>query len=375
MAKVPTFHEFFAGGGMARAGLGPGWTCLFANDFDPKKAASYARNWGAGEMRLADIHDLSASDLPGQADLMWGSFPCQDLSLAGAGKGLGGARSGAFYAFWRLIEALGQRAPRIVAVENVVGALTSNGGADFSAMIEAFVAHGYRPGALVINADLFVPQSRPRLFVIGVQGVPPPSASPAEPFHPKALIRAAATLPDVLQEKMIWIGLPRPLRRNTTFADLIENDPGDVAWHSEEQTLRLLSLMSPLHRAKVEAAQKSGRRMIGGLYRRTRKDAAGRKAQRAEVRFDDVAGCLRTPSGGSSRQTLLIVDGDSIRSRLISARETARLMGLEDNYILPDRYNDAYHLTGDGVVAPVVRHLAAHVFEPLLGASAASDAA
>ena len=42
------FYEFFAGGGMARAGLGPSWSCLFANDFDPKKAASYAANWGAG---------------------------------------------------------------------------------------------------------------------------------------------------------------------------------------------------------------------------------------------------------------------------------------------------------------------------------------
>ena len=39
------FYEFFAGGGMVRAGLGPGWSCLFANDIDPKKAASYARNW------------------------------------------------------------------------------------------------------------------------------------------------------------------------------------------------------------------------------------------------------------------------------------------------------------------------------------------
>ena len=35
-----SYYEFFAGGGMARAGLGPDWTCLFANDFDPKKAAA-----------------------------------------------------------------------------------------------------------------------------------------------------------------------------------------------------------------------------------------------------------------------------------------------------------------------------------------------
>lgn len=68
---------------------------------------------------------------------------------------------------------------------------------------------------------------------------------------------------------------------------------------------------------------------------------AGMKAQRAEVWFDDMVGCLRTPPGGSSRQTILIAEGDKTRSRLISARETARLMGLPDSYFLPERYNDA----------------------------------
>lgn len=371
---MPTFYEFFAGGGMVRAGLGPGWDCLFANDFDAKKAASYTQNWGDGEMRLEDINTLTAADLPAQADLMWGSFPCQDLSLAGAGKGLEGARSGAFYAFWRLIRELGDRAPGIVAVENVAGALTSNNGADFRAMVETFLAHGYTPGAMVINADRFVPQSRPRLFIIGVEGKAA-TTTPAEPFHTKALIRAVNALPENLASQMAWWRLPPPSLKNTAFADLIEDAPDSVTWHSEAQTRRLLSLMAPLHRAKVEAAQASGRRMVGCIYRRTRRDETGKKIQRAEVRFDDIAGCLRTPSGGSSRQTLMIVEGASIRSRLISARETARLMGLDDSYVLPQRYNDAYHLTGDGVVVPVVRHLAAHLFEPLLGAGQASDAA
>lgn len=109
--------------------------------------------------------------------------------------------------------------------------------------------------------------------------------------------------------------------------------------------------------------------MVGGLYRRIRPGADGKKAQRAEVRFDDVAGCLRVPTGGSSRQTIVIVDGDSVRSRLLSPREAARLMGLSDNYQLPSNYNDAYGLMGDGVVVPVVRFLAEHILEPVLQAS------
>ena len=125
-------------------------------------------------------------------------------------------------------------------------------------------------------------------------------------------------------------------------------------------------MMSETNLNKVRAAQRRGRLIVGTAYKRTRRDPAGRKIQRAEVRFDDVAGCLRTPAGGSSRQLVFLVEGRKVRSRLISSRETARLMGLPDEYGLPDNYNEAYHLTGDGVVVPVVRFLAKAVIEPVL---------
>jgi DNA (cytosine-5)-methyltransferase 1 len=376
-AEPRTFYEFFAGGGMARAGLGERWTCLFANDFDPKKGESYHANWGdGGELHIGDVHAVTVADLPGEADLVWGSFPCQDLSLAGAGAGLKGDRSGTFYPFWRLVTGLAEdgRAPKLVAVENVCGTLTSHAGKDFEAICKSFARGGYRFGALVINADLFVPQSRPRLFVVGVRadvGLDPSllSPDPLEPFHTPALRHAAARLPKAVRDHLVWWNLPKPERRRSAFADLVEASPNSVRWHTAEETSRLLDLMSPTNLAKVEAAKRAGRPTIGGVYRRTRLDAAGRKIQRAEVRFDDVAGCLRTPAGGSSRQTLLVVDGPQVRSRLISARETARLMGLPDSYELPENYNDAYHLTGDGVVVDVVTHLARHIFEPILDAT------
>lgn len=376
---MPSFYEFFAGGGMVRAGLGGGWTCLFANDFDARKGLSYQANWGAGgELAVGDIRALDPADLPGEPDLVWGSFPCQDLSLAGAGAGLGGERSGTFHAFWDVVRDLIEqgRGPRLVAVENVCGTLTSHGGRDFETICRTFAEAGYRYGALVINAELFVPQSRPRLFVVGVRDgveVAPQllSPEPVEPFHTAAVRRATAALPDAVRERLLWWNLPTPPRRAATFADLIEEAPDSVDWHNQAETKRLLDLMSPVNAAKVEAARRAGRRMVGGVYRRTRVEA-GSKVQRAEVRFDDVAGCLRTPAGGSSRQILLIVDGPRVRSRLISARETARLMGLPDDYVLPRNYSDAYHLTGDGVAVPVVRHLARHLFEPLATAPTAA---
>jgi len=358
---------------MARAGLGSSWKCLFANDFDHKKCASYRANWGDDHLKAADIRTLSTLDLPGTAELAWGSFPCQDLSLAGSGAGLKGERSGTFYPFWDLMTGLiaEDRAPRIIALENVCGALTSHDGKDFSSICSTFDSAGYRYGALVMDAELFLPHSRPRLFFIGVhESVPIPAAilqnGPQDPWHPRALRSAHARISEKVGREWIWWKLPLPKKRTVSLSELIEETPTGANWHSPSETAALLRLMSSVNLAKLEAAKKLGRRIVGGIYKRTRRDETGLKAQRAEVRFDDVSGCLRTPAGGSSRQLLVVVEGKRVRSRLITTRETARLMGLPDSYVLPKNYNEGYHLTGDGVVVPVVRHLARYLLEPLL---------
>lgn len=383
-AAKPTFYEFFAGGGMARAGLGTGWHCAFSNDFDFKKGVAYQSNWdkdGQTVLKVGDIRKVETTELPGIADLAWASFPCQDLSLAGGGAGLRGERSGTFYPFWEIVKLLiaEDRAPRVVALENVTGTLTSHGGKDFEAICQTFANNGYRYGALVIDAALFVPHSRPRLFVVGVRDdvdfdEAMVSPGPIEPFHTKGLQAAYDRVNDDAKGKWLWWNMPTPPHRNTVFADLIEDKPDSVQWHSAAETTKLLGQMSPINLAKVEAAKRAGRRMVGAIYKRTRVED-GVKHQRAEVRFDDLAGCLRTPAGGSSRQVIMVVDGNRIRSRLISSRETARLMGLDEEYVLPKNYNEAYHLTGDGVAVPVVRHLAQHVIEPLLKRLQAKDAA
>ncbi len=377
-----TFYEFFAGGGMARAGLGAGWNCVFANDFDPMKTATYAANWGNGHILCEDVAKLSTSCLPGKVDLAWASFPCQDLSLAGDYAGLGHAaspamtRSGTFWPFWALMKGLKKegRAPRMIVLENVYGALTSNEGRDFAAIGEALSRSGYKFGAMVVDAIRFVPQSRPRVFFVAIErgAIVPEFAladAPSADWHPRALMGAFARLSASAKKKWVWWQLPNPPARKDVFSDLIEDDPVGVKWHTAEETARLIELMSPVNRAKLESAKRTRRRAVGAVYKRTRQDPNGAKRQRAEVRFDEVAGCLRTPRGGSSRQTIILVKGNTVRSRLLSPREAARLMGLADGYKLPERYNDAYHVAGDGVCVPAVRHIAAHLLEPLLHAA------
>jgi DNA (cytosine-5)-methyltransferase 1 len=381
------YCEFFAGGGMARAGLGDSWRCLFANDFDEKKVSAYKANWGAADITHCDVASLAASDLPTKVvDLVWASFPCQDLSLAGSYRGLGReeddtrTRSGTFWPFWKLMRGLVRRgaAPRTIVLENVPGCLTSHGGQDFASIATALSEADYKFGAAVVDASYFVPQSRSRVFFIAARKdqTIPSSLTGHEPqdcWRPQALVHAVERMTRLTKENWVWWNVARPPARNSAFADVIEDEPTGVTWHTAAQTNYLLQLMSPLNRQKVKDAMRSGRRAVGTVYRRTRPDERGVSRQRAEVRFDDVAGCLRTPAGGSSRQTILLVEGTSVRSRLLSPREAARLMGLDDDYMLPERYNEAYHLCGDGVCVPVVRHIAAHILEPILNANRAAQ--
>ncbi|MEQ8406420.1 MAG: DNA cytosine methyltransferase [Oceanicaulis sp.] len=368
------FYEFFCGGGMARRGLGARWRCDFANDFDRDKAAAYRANYSAEEFHFGDVAEVTPAQLPGEADLAWASFPCQDLSLAGPRAGLSGGRSSAFYQFWRLIEGLQAegRAPRLIGLENVPGLLTCSGGADFEALCRALDEGGYRVGALEIDARWFLPQSRPRLFVTALRKdleIPEDlvlDAAPQglSPFHTRAVQKAAANLPADLNASWLWWALPVPPVPNESLAQVLE-PARRVPWHSPEETRRLLSLMSPATKAKLAAVKKSGTPRIGALYRRMRVEK-GEKVQRAEVRFDGLAGCLRTPGGGSSRQFVVAVTGRRVRTRPMTGREYARLMGLPDDYVLPGSERAALHLAGDGVAVDVVRFLCEHLFEPVL---------
>jgi DNA (cytosine-5)-methyltransferase 1 len=370
VSRAPlTFYEFFAGGGMARLGLGARWECLFANDFDAMKAGAYRANFGDGHFHQGDVWDLAPHDLPGRADLAWASSPCQDLSLAGARAGLAGGRSSAFFGFWWLMEALAgqERPPRAIVIENVSGLFNSHGGRDFEAVCAALAGAGYRFGALEIDAAQYLPQSRSRCVIIAT--LEDPSGLTGPPGASRAAREAHDRLPHPLQARWIDWRLPAPPRRNLDLAAVLEPDAA-VAWRSEAETRALVALMDDLHRERLRVALSGGERRVGAAFRRMR---AGR--QRTEIRFDGLAGCLRTPGGGSSRQFIIVTEAGQVRSRLLAPREAARLMGLPESYRLPAGANAALHLAGDGVVVPMVRHLAQHILEPLLTGERASAAA
>lgn len=369
---APEALEFFAGGGLAGLGLA-GFDVTFANDIDAMKARAWRSNHG-GWLHEGDVWDLTAADIPGRPTLAWASSPCQDVSLAGARAGLAARRSGAFWGFWRLMQALdGEgRAPPIVVIENVVGLLTSGGGEDFATVCRAMAEAGYRVGALEMDAALWLPQSRPRLFIVAMRGLAGATASgPIEPFHTARVRAAHARLDEATQAAWAWWCLAAPARRNLHLADLLDADDG-AAWFGEVQAHDLLALASPLHRQRLDGAAASGERRVAAAYRRVRVEA-GRKVQRLELRFDGLAGCLRTPAGGSSRQYVVVAEGGRVRARRLTAREAARLMGLPEDYRLPASESAGLKLMGDAVAVPVVRALSEGLLLPAaLGARVAA---
>jgi DNA (cytosine-5)-methyltransferase 1 len=103
--------------------------------------------------------------IPSGVDLLHGGFPCQDLSVAGNRRGLAGNRSGLFYEFARLADAI---RPTWLLIENVPGLLSSDDGRDFGIVLHALAELGYGLAWRVLDARYFgVPQRRRRVFVVG----------------------------------------------------------------------------------------------------------------------------------------------------------------------------------------------------------------
>jgi DNA (cytosine-5)-methyltransferase 1 len=348
----PTCLDFFAGSGLVAEGLKDFFQTIWANDVCEKKAKVFCANHDKEIFHLGSIEQVRGEDVP-TALLSWGSFPCQDLSLAGNMGGLSSARSGLVWQWLRVMDELSKKPPLVVA-ENVVGLVSAAKGEHYRKLHNALVKRGYKVGTIVLDASHWVPQSRKRVFVIAVD-----SRIPTEQFetdrpiwcHPASIIRAADEL-----ENWVWWNLPKPKARKTKLDDVIDfNAPCDEL----EKRERLLSLVPEKHREKMTAAAKNGKSVFPG-YKRIRHDR-----QVLELRFDGVAGCLRTPEGGSSKQFLVIKENGFVKTRLLTVREAAALMGARKTYEIPGTYNDGYKAMGDAVAVPVSRYLAETLLSPL----------
>jgi DNA (cytosine-5)-methyltransferase 1 len=351
-----TFAEFFAGIGLMRMGLErAGWRVAFANDIEEDKWKMYRDHFGdTGEYILGDVHKLDPTKVPNVA-LATASFPCNDLSLAGARKGLIGEQSSAFWGFVEVLTKLGCRRPAMVLLENVTGFLTSHDGNDFRDALLALNRLGYAVDAFIVDAVRFVPQSRQRLFVVGTKTSEVSALNDTPKFY-QSDCRPAALADFILWNPEInWRirQMPALPDFNVRLDDILENlSPNSQMWWSRERCDYLLNQMSPKHRDKADAMICGKTTSYGTVFRRVRN---GRSM--AELRTDGIAGCLRTPRGGSGRQILFAGGKGRFAVRLITPRECARLMGADD-FAVEVPLNQALFGFGDAVCVPVIEWIA-----------------
>ncbi len=360
------FAEFFAGIGLMRLGLERcGWKAVYANDCDKNKRAICQENFPEAETHFQPgyIEKISGDSIP-TIQLATASFPCTDLSLAGARKGLKGKHSGAYWEFVRVLREMKNRRPPLVLLENVTGFLTSNQGKDLHQALKALNGLGYNVDAFILDASHFVPQSRKRLFIVASQD----SANSESGQDVTTLIpnstRSAQLIQFIQSHRDIkWKirELPQPPTCEIKLRDIIKDPPdGEHPWWTPERRDYLLSQMSPKHHTRAEAMKRGKQLSYGAIFRRVRNGTT-----RAELRTDGIAGCLRTPRGGSARQILLRAGNGTIEARLLQPNECARLMGLDNGFTINASLNQALFALGDAVCVPAIEWIARECLNPL----------
>ena len=334
-SRAPRVAEFFAGIGLVRRALeGEGFHVVFANDIEPTKAVLYQANFDASDLVVGDVRSVRGRDVP-DIDVATASFPCTDLSLAGNRAGLAGKQSGMFWEFSRVLDEMGERRPSVVMLENVAGFATSRGGQDMRDALAKLADLGYRCDVLPVDARWFVPQSRPRMFIIGSRR------------H------------DLVASPLLRREPPMCTETLSSYVDRLA--PEDPHWWSADRLNRFFRSLSPIQAERVAKLRCASRLEWTTAYRRTRHGEAV-----WEVRPDSVSGCLRTARGGSSKQAVMETGHGDVRVRWMSAREYARLQGVLDFHIADVSENAAIFGFGDAVCVPVVAWVARSYLRPLL---------
>lgn len=381
------FAEFFAGIGLVRLGLErAGWSCIYANDNDPKKQQQYEARFDDGHFHLCDVFDIQEmrKKMPSTVRLATASFPCVDLSLAGHWKGLEGSHSSAVFGFLECIEDLGR--PPILLLENVVGLLSSKQGEDFRKLSHLLASAGYWLDAFRLDAKHFVPQSRPRIFFVAVheaciEACPFPRSDDEFSLGNsdwESLIRSnselrPARLVDLLTSTELATGwfcaaTETPKAIVKSLAHLIDLTD-DELWWDEAQVDKHYKMMSEIHRKEVDRIQRESPLTVGTIYRRKRNGKT-----HAEVRFDGTAGCLRTPKGGSARQIVIVVEPERLRMKWMTPREYARLQGA-DGFPLVGGTNQQLFGFGDAVCVPAIEWIANRILNPIIESIASASSA
>jgi DNA (cytosine-5)-methyltransferase 1 len=359
----PRAAEFFAGVGLVRLALTRAEVdVVWANDIDRIKKSIYEANWGSNDFFHGDIKDVDATRIP-TVDVATASFPCTDLSLAGKRQGLAGKESGTFWAFIDVLEAMDGdgRLPPVVLCENVAGFATSERGDDLRSAISALNELGYSCDVVVANARWWLPQSRSRIFLVGSTN---PrcrlTAVEASEARPQWVLDFWAQHSDLRHH---WVAAKPPAKAEATLPEiLVDVARDDPRWWDAKRLKAFLDSLSFSQTRRVLALSTRGSAQWRTAYRRTRSGVP-----RWEIRQDEIAGCLRTARGGSSKQAVVRIEGEDVKVRWMFPEEYAALQGApgyKNGSASPTQVLFGY---GDAVCVPAVEWVVNSFVRPHLG--------
>lgn len=362
-----TVAEYFAGIGLVRMGLQlQGWQVAFANDISRKKCEMYEAFFpdASSHYIVEDIFEIDPVAVPAST-LATCSFPCIDVSLAGNMNGmLYGEHSSAFWGFIKILKAQGHAAPPLLLVENVPGWLYSNNGRDFRVTLQALNNLGYACDAFVLDALRFTPQSRPRVFVVATRLQAVNTTTELILARSKSLLSDQLKKSITVNKDLRWfyneIPKPPPLKTRGLSEIIEPMSDSDSRWWPEEAVRRHLGMMKESHRERVIQLANSEKTSYRTFFRRRREEG-----QRAEVRDDDLSGCLRTAVGGSGKQFLIRAGNGRLKMRTMTPREYARLQGVPDDYPITATGVQALTGFGDAVCVPAISWIAENILNPL----------
>lgn len=370
--ETPTFPltvaEYFAGIGLVRMGLQPfGWQVVFANDISDKKYEMYKTFFPDADSHygVEDIFDIDPASVP-STTLATCSFPCIDLSLAGNMNGLlDGKHSSAFWGFIKILKEQNDKAPPFVLVENVPGWLYSNNGQDFRITIQALNKLGYACDVFTLDALRFTPQSRSRIFLVGTKLSSSQTTAELILTRPKSLLTERLRRSIIANKDLRWfynpIPNPPPLHLNGLYKIIEDIDDEDKKWWKQEEVERHLGMMKQDHLDRVLSLSKTDELSYRTFYRRRREGQ-----QRAEVRNDELSGCLRTAVGGSGKQFLIKAGKNRVQMRAMTPREYARLQGVPESYQISVNGVQALTGFGDAVCVPAISWIAENILSRLV---------
>lgn len=170
--KVPRLQEgkykvvslFSGAGGMDLGFIQAGFQIIWANDFFKEAIDTYKKNIG-NHIVYGDITMIDSKDIPDNADVIIGGFPCQGFSVANIKRNMKDQRN---YLYKEMLRIIRDKKPKMFVAENVKGLLSMENGRVFEMIKNDFKNLGYYVESKLLNAAEYgVPQQRERVIIIG----------------------------------------------------------------------------------------------------------------------------------------------------------------------------------------------------------------